>query len=351
MLFKKKDLIGLDIGSSYIKVAQIDVTRSGNDLVMFNMVPLLPDIIVDGLIADKDRLVTSIKELLSMADVKVENMVIGVSGHSFVIVKRITIPLMTEDDLALSIRYEAEQYIPFDINEVNIDFQILGPRQDQSGQMDVIIVAAKKKVIEDYVDVITRAGLTPVIVDVESFALSNVYELNYTSDDKKNVALVNIGANSTNIVILQNGSLIFTRDSPIGSTNHTVALEKALNISREDAERLKKGFAVERVSPEEAQVVINGASDEIIVEVYKSFEYFRNSVSDVEIQEIVLSGGVALMPGFRELMNERLRIPVTVADPFKNLRINPKLDPYFIKDIAPIASVAVGLALRREREG
>ncbi len=346
-MFKKKNPIGLDIGSAYIKAVQINDTKTGYELALFDMIPVQPGIIGDGVIADKNKLIISIKELLKKAGIKRNDAVISVSGHSSVIIKKITIPLMTEDELGASIKYEAEQYVPFDIKDVEIDFQILGPKLDEEGQMDVVLVAVKKVVIKDYQEVVAKAGLDPVIVDVDSFAISNMYEMNYGIAERKNIALINVGASATNINILQNGLPVFTRDSAIGSNHHTEALEKELGVSREDAERLKMGRAVEGVFPADVQLAINSASEEIYAELYRSFEYFRSSVGEEEIDRVILSGGAAIIKGFPEAMAGRLGIEVEVADPFKNIRIPEKLDAAYIKEIAPIAAVAVGLALRR----
>lgn len=350
MIFRKSNLLGLDIGSSYLKVVQLKDARAGYELALFDLLPLQPGIISDGLITDKDRLVSSIKELLQKAGVKRGDAVLGLSGHSSVIIKRISLPVMTEEELSVSMKYEAEQYIPFDVNDVSMDFQILGPKQGEEGRMDVVLVAVKKNVIEDCVEVVSRAGLTPVVVDVDSFALSNMYEMNYDLGEKRNVALINVGASTTNINILQGGTPVFTRDSAIGSNYHTEALERTLGVSREDAERLKRGYAIEGIAVDDAHMVIDTASQEIFAEVYRSFEYFRSSVSDEDIHQIVLSGGAALIGGFSELMAERIGIPAEIADPFRKVTMSKKLDGELMKDMAPIAAVAVGLAMRRARD-
>ncbi|WP_333654245.1 type IV pilus assembly protein PilM [Dissulfurispira sp.] len=346
-MFKKKNPIGLDIGSAYIKAVQINDTKTGYELALFDMIPIQPGVIGDRMIADKAKLTTSIKELLKKAGIKRNDAVISVSGHSSVIIKKITIPIMTEEELGASIKYEAEQYVPFDINDVEIDFQILGPKAEEEGQMDVVLVAVKKALIKDYHDVVAQAGLEPVIVDVDSFALSNMYEINYGIEERKNIALINVGASTTNINILQNGLPVFTRDSAMGSNHHTEALEREFGISREDAERLKMGRSVEGILPADVQLVINSASEEIYTELYRSFEYFRSSVAEEDIDKIILSGGAALIKGFPEAMTDRLGIEVEVADPFKNIKIPEKLDATHIKETAPIAAIAVGLALRR----
>jgi type IV pilus assembly protein PilM len=348
MLIGKKTPIGLDIGSSYLKIAQVNETKGAYELGLFDLTPLPPDIISDGLIADKTSLVEAIRELLRKSGVRGGDAVLGISGHSSVVVKRISMPMMTEDELGVSIKYEAEQYIPFDINDVKMDFQILGPKKDEEGQMDVVLVAVKNNVMDDYIEVATKSGLKPVVIDVDAFALCNMYEVNYDILDVRRVALVNVGASDINITILGDGAPLFTRDSPMGSSQHTLALEKAFDLSREDAEKVKKGESLGSLSAEKVETVMRNASDELYAEIYRSFEYFKSSVSDVEIDEIVVSGGAALIKGFADLMAERLRIPVKVADPFRRIAVPEKLDAGLISQVAPIAAVAVGLALRRE---
>ncbi|HMK61615.1 MAG TPA: type IV pilus assembly protein PilM [Dissulfurispiraceae bacterium] len=344
MLIGKKSTIGIDIGSRYLKVAQVNTSKDGYELSLFSMLPIERDIIGDGLVLNKAKLVDSLKALMSQAGIKKAEAVLGLSGHSAVITKVIKVPLITEEELSLNIKYEAEQYIPFDIKDVNIDFEILGSDAEDQGMMDVMLVAVKKTVMGDYVDVVHQAGLTPVVVDIDSFAIGNVYEVNYGISDKKNVALVNIGASKTNINILRKGLPVFMRDTAIGSNYHTEALERTLNISREAAESVKLGEKVEGVSLESAREIINGASDEIYAEIYRSFEYFRSSIGDEDINSIILSGGAALIKGFSTLMSERLGISVEVADVLRNIK---KADSLSLGEIAPITAVAVGLAMRR----
>ncbi len=345
MLIGKKSVIGLDLGSRYLKVAQLKVAKDSYELELFNMLPIERDVIGDGLVLNKGKLTDSLKALMVQAGIKKADVVMGLSGHSSVITKVIKVPLITEEELSLNIKYEAEQYIPFDIKDVNIDFEILGPDTDEEGMMNVMLVAVKKSVMNDYVDAVQQAGLSPVIVDVDSFALGNIYEINYGVPDKKNIALVNIGASKTNIVILRKGVPVFMRDTAIGSNYHTEALERTFNVPRDAAERLKLGEPSENISREAVLEVINGASDEIYAEIYRSFEYFRSSVGDEDINGIVLTGGTALISGFAHLMSERLGISVEVADVFKRIKIADKMTA--VKDIAPIAAIAVGLAMRR----
>jgi type IV pilus assembly protein PilM len=348
-MFGKKGTIGLDIGSSLIKVMQLNELSSGYELELFDMVSISPDLIVEGSIIDAIRLTETLKELLRTARVKAKNAVISVSGHSSVIIKRISLPEMTDEELNESIRFEAEQYVPFDIEDVNLDFQILGPKEEP-GQMDVILVAVKKDIINDYISVVREAGLNPVIVDVDAFALENMYGVSYEIEPNKNVALVNIGASTINMNILRGGVSVFTRDSSIGANLITEALQKEYSIPYEDAERLKRGEALEKVTPEEAQVIITHVFGDVFNEVSRSLGYFRSSTSQQEINEIILSGGCALIHDFPRLLSEKIAIEVRKAEPFRNIQIPKQFDRSFIEEIAPIAAVAVGLAIRRPED-
>jgi len=347
MLFSDKGSIGLDLGSSYIKTVKLKELKGGYELEMFDILPLPPELIVDGSIIDSLRLVESIKELIKKAGIKTKDTVISISGHSSVIIKRIALPEMSEEELSESIRFEAEQYVPFDIQDVNLDFQILGPK-DEPGQMDVILVAVKKDIINEYISVVKEAGLNPIIVDIDSFALENMYGINYEIEPDKNVALLNIGASTLNMGILKGGISVFTRDSSLGSNLHTEALQREYNISYENAERLKRGETVENIAAEDAAAVIESASEEILSEIVRSFDYYRSTTLHEEISEVLMSGGCALLHNFSAMISERTGIATKVIEPFKNIRIPKKFDQTNISEVAPMLAVAVGLALRKQ---
>jgi type IV pilus assembly protein PilM len=255
---------------------------------------------------------------------------------------------MTEEELDEQIRFEAEQYIPFDIEDVSLDFQILAPSEEDN-MMDVLIVAVKKDKINEYVTAVKDAGLNPMIVDVDAFALENMYELNYdvTEEESPNVALVNIGASMININILKGGVSVFTRDSSIGGNLITEALQREFTISYANAEKLKQEEAVEGVSPEDVTAVLHSSFEDIVGEISRSFDYFRDTTNYENINEIILSGGVALTKDFAAALSERVGIEVNIADPFKNIEVPGTFDDEYMEKVAPIVSVAVGLAIRR----
>ncbi len=341
MFFGRRSSIGLDIGSGYLKVVQLKDTKGGYELELFDMLPLSPELIVDGSIIDSLRLVDSLKELIKKAKIKTKDAVISIAGHSSVIIKRISLPEMSEEELSESIKFEAEQYIPFDIEDVNLDFQILGLKEEP-GQMDVMLVAVKKDTINEYLSVVKEAGFNPIIVDVNSFALENIYEINYEVEPDKNIAIVNIGASTINMNILKGGISVFTRDSAAGSNLHTEALQREFNLTYETAERLKRGEPVENMLPQDVFSVIDLASDEIIWEVNRSLEYFREDVN-----EVILSGGCALVKDFPKLLSEKIGIEVKVMEPFKDIKIPKRFDVTYIEELATMAAVAAGLAIRR----
>ena len=346
MILSGKGSIGLDIGSSYIKAVKLKEVKGGYELEHFKVHSLPPELIVDGSIIDSLRLVDSLKEMIRTAGIKTKNAVISISGHSSVIIKRISLPEMTEEELSESIKFEAEQYVPFDIEDVNLDFQIIGPK-DEPGQMDVILVAVKKDIINEYISVVKEAGLNPIIVDIDSFALENMYGTNYEVETDRNVALLNIGASTINMSILKGGISVFTRDSSLGSNLHTEALQREFNLSYENAEKLKRGEAVENVSPEDAHAVIESASEEILNEIIRSFDYYRSTTVHEDISEVILSGGCALISNFASMIAERSGVETRIAEPFKNIIIPKKFDMTEIEEIAPMMAVAVGLALRK----
>ena len=345
MLFGKKDIIGLDIGSKHIKVVQLKENRDRHRLERLGITTLQPELIVDGSILDSSNVVETIKDLIANTDIKAKDVTLSVSGHSSVIIKRVSLPQMTEDELDEQIRFEAEQYIPFDIEDVSLDFQILGPAEE-SNMMDVLIVAVKKDKINEYVTVVKEAGLNPVIVDVDAFALENMYELNYEVKEG-NVALVNIGASMININILKAGISVFTRDSSVGGNLLTEALQKEFTISYANAERLKQGDTIEGVSTEDVKATLANSFEHIITEISRSFDYFRDTTNYENIDEIILSGGVALTEGFATALSERTGTHVTIAEPFKNIEVPESFDKEYLNRVAPLVSVALGLAMRR----
>src|SRR5450631_2309295 len=326
--------IGLDIGSTSVKMIQLKETRRRGQIIYsllnFGMKPLPPESIVDNTLMNSTAIVQAVQELLGELRIKQKEVAIGVSGHS-VIIKKIAMPRMSQDELEESIQWEAEQYIPFDVKDVHIDTQILTPEgTDATGQMDVLLVAAKKDMINDYTTVVSEAGLIPVVVDVDAFAVQNMFSVNYDLPATESVVLINAGASVVNINIISRGATVFTRDVTIGGNQFTEEIQKQLNVSYEEAEALKIGGG-------------RGDSDAVVPQ-----EVERVMAADATFSKVYLSGGTAKIPALFKTIEARTGVPVEILNPFKNIEVdNRKFDPAFVMDVAPMAAVAVGLALRR----
>jgi len=254
---------------------------------------------------------------------------------------------MSPEELSESIHWEAEQYIPFDIQDVAIDYEVV-EGGESAGNMDVLLVAVKKDKISDYTSVIAQAAKTPTIVDVDVFALQNCFEINYGVDPGRVTALLNIGASTMNINIVKDNSSIFNRDIAVGGNHFTDAIQKDLNLSFEQAEALKQGGHVEGASADSVQPILQAVSENIAMEAQKTFDFFRATASDDQLDSIFLSGGTSKVPGLSELLAERFDAGVEVMNPFNAITYNPKdFDPDFIADIGPQAAIAVGLAARK----
>ena len=349
MFGRAKSLVGLDIGSSAVKAVELKQAGKGYKVTAFGAESVPPDSIVEGAIIDGAAVADAIRRLFDSNKIQTKDVVASLSGNA-VIVKKITLPVMTDAELAESIYWEAEQYIPFDIQDVNLDYQILDPGDAANGKatMDVLLVAAKKEKIADYTGVIAQAGRTAVVVDVDAFALQNAFEVNYGIEAGKVVVLLNAGASATNINILQGDQSVFTRDISIGGNAYTEALQKELNLPFELADQLKRGESVDGVTFEDARPVLRAVTENVMLEIQKTFDFFKATAASDRIDRIVVSGGASRAEGFLEMLTERFEAPVELFDPFKNVAFDAKrFQVNAVDAIAPTAAVAVGLALRR----
>ncbi len=342
----KRDTVGLDIGASSIKAVQLKGGRGGYELVRLGIVPLHPETIVDGVIMDSGTVISAIQQIFTENQIKTKDVAVAVSGHS-VIVKKIKVQRMKPEELEENIPFEAEQYVPYAIEDVNLDFQILESATPGSNEMDVLLVAVKKDIINDYLSIISTAGLNAVVVDVDAFALQNAFEIAHEADREQVVGLVNLGAAVMNINILQGGMSEFTRDSALGGTRYTESIQKMLGLSYEQAEALKLGGEVDGRTFEDARPAVDMVNTELAGEIRRSFDFFRSSSHSDTIHRVVLSGGCARLPGLVEYLSENLEIPCDVANPLRRVTADSKrFDPAYLQVIAPQLAVCVGLALR-----
>jgi len=348
-LGKSKAVVGLDIGSSSVKAVELKASGKTFKVVAFASEPVPPDSIVDGAIIDGAAVAEAIRRVFENKAFKTKEVAASLSGNA-VIVKKINLPVMTEAELAESIYWEAEQYIPFDIQDVNLDYQILdaGTGADSKGTMDVLLVAAKKEKIADYTGVISQAGRVPIIVDVDAFALQNAYEVNYGLEAGAVVVLLNAGASAININILTGDQSTFTRDISIGGNSYTEAVQKELNLPFDSAEQAKRGLPVDGVNPDEVIPVLHAMTENVLLEIQKTFDFFKATAASDRIDRIVLSGGASRVDGFEQALQERFNTSVEIFDPFKKIAFDAqKLGITDPEGVSPTAAVAVGLALRR----
>jgi type IV pilus assembly protein PilM len=345
---RQRTVVGLDIGSSSVKAVELQPSGKGHRVAAFASEPVPPDAIVDGAIIDGGAVSDAIKRIFERKNFKAKDIAASLSG-SAVIVKKISLPVMTEAELYESIYWEAEQYIPFDVQDVNLDYQILDAgTPDNKGTMDVLLVAAKKEKIADYTGVIVQAGRTPAIVDVDAFALQNAYEANYGVDPSAVVVLLNAGASAINVNIIAGDQSVFTRDISIGGNAYTEAVQREMNLSFETAEQVKKGIALDGVDAEDVRAVLRATTENVLLEVQKTFDFFKTTTGLDRITRILVSGGAARVEGFDEMLRERFDAPIEQLDPFKQIAFDPAhsgVEPG--TDAGPTAAVAVGLALRR----
>jgi type IV pilus assembly protein PilM len=344
---RTKDLVGIDVGSSSIKIAQLREQKGGFQLLSLGLLPISADAIVDNSIMDSGAIVSAIRNLAESHKVKTKNVATSVSGHS-VIIRKIQLPIMTEEEMEASIQWEAEQYIPFEVSEVNIDFQILGPDSKDPSQMNVVLVAAKKDFVNDYVAVFQEAGFNPIVMDVDCFAVENAYEANYDAGEEDIIALINMGASAMNVNVLKEGVSVFTRVIQVGGNMFNEELQKRLGLSGEDAEQVKLGAELEDVDPEAVLDVIEDAKANLIQEIQRSLDFYSATSADERVQKVYITGGVSRTATMQESLRERLEVPVELLDPFRMLNASEKdFDPEYLEAVAPLFSVAVGLGMRR----
>jgi type IV pilus assembly protein PilM len=346
-MFRRKpnELVGLDIGSSAIRLVELKKKSADYELVSVAIEDLARDTVVDGAVMDTDAATSVIEKIFAGQKTKGRNVAMAVSGHS-VIVKRISVPAGTGEELQNVLAYEAQQHVPFDLAEVSLSYHVLGTNE-ASNAMDVVLVAAKRDKIMNRASVASQAGATPVVMDIDAFALQNAYELNYQPGPDHTSALLNIGASMMNINIVRGGVPLFTRDVTVGGDQYTHTLQKELDLSFEDAEKLKLGKGS---SPEQLEARVqhlHAVSEIVLLEIHKTFDFFHQTAPAETIHDIYIAGGTARTEGLKELLGAQFNVPVEIMNPFRKVAVNPgRFDSAFISEIAPRMSVAVGLALR-----
>jgi type IV pilus assembly protein PilM len=341
-----KSIVGLDIGSSSIKAIELKRSKGEIQVSHLGVEPLASDIVVDSMIVDSGSVSSAISKIFIDHNIKTKQVATSVSGHSVIVKPNITVQSMSEAELGDSINTEAAQHIPFDISDVNVDFMLLNP-DEEGPQMDVLLVAVKKDKILNYTNVLSLAGKSPAVVDIDAFALQNCYEYNYQPSPDSTVALLNLGASVMNINIVKGATPLFTRDVSVGGNQYTDSLQKELDLSFDDAESLKLGKKVGTVSEDAKLPILQQVTEIIVLEIQKTFDFFRATASGEHIERIYLAGGSSRVPGLVEALRQEFSLPVEILNPFQ--RIMPPADSTessLLEQNPGQLAVAVGLALR-----
>lgn len=342
----KNQLVGLDIGSRTIKVAEAVESKSIWTLKKFGAVDIEPGWIEEGVVKDSQSVANAIRQLFQTNNIKNQNVAVSIGGYS-VIVKNITIQNMPEEQLYESINFEAEQYIPFDINDVNLDFQIMGDSEQSPNQMNVLLVAAKKDMVNDYINLIDMASLKLCIIDIDAFALQNIYDLNYEAQGE-NVALIDIGASKTSVNILKNKTSVFMRDVSLGCNQINQRIVSIANCTMAEAEAIKQSEKPDKVSQEELKEISSSVVSDWCDEIRRALDFFYSTNPDEKIKQIVLSGGGANIREFRELLALESSAEVKMINPFEKFDIgDDQLDDVYLKQMASQAAISLGLAIRK----
>ncbi|MFH2043915.1 MAG: type IV pilus assembly protein PilM [Pseudomonadota bacterium] len=341
----KNNLVGLDIGSRILKAAEIVETKRGYRLRKFCTIDIPPGLIEDGTINDSEKIAEYIRKLFKDNKLTENNVAVSIGGFA-VIVKKIYVQKMDEDKLQETIQFEAEQYIPFDISDVNLDFQIIGENENNPNQMSVFLVAAKKEMVNEYLNLVQIAGLNPCIIDVEAFALQNIFEFNY-DESSENIALIDIGASKTSLNILKGFSSLFMRDVSLGCGQINQKIVSLAGCTLEEAEQIKFGSQNDKVSTDDLKEIVSSVVSDWCTEIKRALDFFYSTYPDDSITKIILSGGGANIKDFRQLLSMETSAEVELIDPFNKLELADNLDSTYLEKIAPQAAISMGLALRR----
>lgn len=344
MFFQNKNLVALDIGTGSVKLAELDLTSRGPILRKFGVMPLNQGTISGGEIMEFGALSSTVESLVSASKTKRKFAITGMWG-SAVIVKRISMPKIEEKLVAEQLKWEAEQYIPFDINEISLDYHIL--KSSAAESMDVLLVAAKQEYIFRFIECIDAAKLKCSVVDVAGFALANCFEANYGKSDRP-VALINIGAGVTNFVVVAGGDVQFSRDISIGGVSFTNEICRAMGVNQQEGEALKLSAAFGQEVPAEVNSIIATTNEQIVEEVKSSFDFYTATANGNACVKFYVSGGSVFVPGLVEAISKAVGIPFEPLDPFLRIQYDTKVfTPEYIDQIKAISPVALGLGLRK----
>jgi type IV pilus assembly protein PilM len=349
MLFSKNTrTVGLDLGASSVKLVQLDHGKHGYSVTAIGVRELPPEAIVADEIRDREAVIFNVQSLIDQADPKIKDVVVSVSGHG-VITDKFTIDRKSGPEAEQAILFETEQRAPFDVDDVSLDYHIIRSDED-TNKMDVLLVAARKEYLNTYLDLIEDCGLRPVVVDDDAFAILNAYENNYEVDPSKVTALVNIGHDVTNVTYMVDGLFHATRDVSSGTREIYNAIQREFRLNPELASKAIKGEMNDSIDQDMLKATIISATEELVSGIELAFSYFKSQAKVENLDWLILSGGGALIPYLPEYLQSKLNIPLEIANPLRNVDYDPELFQYLQPEkIAPLLTVAVGLAMRKAR--
>jgi len=341
----QESYVAVDIGSSSIKMLEVRTSPEQLELLNWGSIPTPPSGIQSNMVSEPDRVAEAVKALLEAKGIRARKALTAVPGPA-VMIKRVTLPAQTPQEIENTIMFEAGNFIPEELDNVNLDYQVLETKSDGK-EMEVLLAAAKKDIVSSYAETLRGAGLLPVVVDVDYFALDNLFELNYDPVPDQVVALVNIGARYSSINILKGGRSTFTGDVPVGGRDITEALTRDLGVSAEEAERLKTGRGNASFDAEQLTMALGPAVDALIEEIHYALSFFWTAATDERIDVLYLSGGAAQTPELAQRLAARIEAPVEVTDPFSRIGMKGDIDAAALQRRASEFAVALGLAIRR----
>ena len=348
MMWKRtnKSMVGVDIGSSSVKAVELQGKNGDFELVSLGYESLQPDSVVDGQIMELNSVSNAIGKIFNEHKIKTTRVAAGVNGHS-VIVKNIVLPQMSQEELQESFAWHAEEHIPFDISDVNLDYHVTDSTDEA---IHVLMAACKRDKVANLKQAIQLAGKQPAVIDVDAFALQNCYEANYHPAESDVVTLLNIGASTMNVNIVKGSRSLFTRDITVGGSQFTDVLQRNLGLSYQQAEAVKRGAGSAPNADEKAiEPLMSNVTEVVANEIQKTFDFYRATTEDnhTVVQKILISGGGSKLQGLAQELSARLELPVEVLNPFRNIKVdNRKFDAGYISEIMPEMAVAVGLAIR-----
>jgi len=344
VFFSTKKIVGLDIGSNSIKMAEVEVTRQGAKVLGFGIAPAPQGAFNNGDVTDAESISMTIRKIVQEHKLKRKQVAMGMSGTA-VIVKKISIPRIDKKLLSEQVRWEAEQYIPFDVNDISLAHHLI--ENSNPEMMDLLLVAAQNQVVSTYSQVVASAGLQLNVLDVSGFALANVFEFNYGKLPGQTVGLLNIGASTTNFVVVHNGDVIFSRDMNIGGQNYTYEIQKELSISISEAESLKLSAIRGEGVPDEVHSIMSSFNETLKEEIRNSFDYFAGSVSNITLGQCFYAGGASGTPGLIESVSQSTSVRMEPLNPLLRMTPSKGVSPAVLQQTSSLSCIAFGLALRK----